>query len=98
MGRMSEFTAVNSRSSRIQFGTEVVEMQTLRSARPETAQHVPQRELAAALRADELALYFQPIVVLGTGRIRGVEALIRWHRPDGTVLVPDDFLPAVADA
>src|SRR3954452_23964040 len=72
-------------------------MQTLRSARPETAQHVPQRELAAALRADELALYFQPIVVLGTGRIRGVEALIRWHRPDGTVLVPDDFLPAVAD-
>jgi EAL domain-containing protein (putative c-di-GMP-specific phosphodiesterase class I) len=69
----------------------------MRSARPETAQQVPQREMAAALSADELELYFQPIVVLGTGRIRGVEALMRWRRRDGNVLVPDDFLPAVAD-
>jgi EAL domain-containing protein (putative c-di-GMP-specific phosphodiesterase class I) len=72
-------------------------MQSMRSARPENAQHDPQREMSAALAANELLLYFQPIVVLGTGRIRGVEALVRWHRPDGIVLMPDDFLPAVAD-
>jgi EAL domain-containing protein (putative c-di-GMP-specific phosphodiesterase class I) len=72
-------------------------MQQLRSARPDTAQHVPQREMTAALSADELVLHFQPIVVLDTGRIRGVEALLRWNRSDGIVLMPDDFLPAVAD-
>ena len=76
---------------------EVVEMQSLRSARPEKAQHDPQRELAAGLSAGQLVLHFQPIVVLQTGRIRGVEALVRWHRQDGVVLMPDDFLPAVAD-
>ena len=71
-------------------------MQQLRSARPEKAQHDPQREISAALTARQLTLFFQPIVVLGTGRIRGVESLLRWRRSDGTVLPPDDFLPAVA--
>src|SRR5919107_708737 len=71
-------------------------MQSMRSARPDRPQPVPQREMAAALSAGELVLYFQPIVVLGTGRIRGVEALIRWHHPRGTVLTPDAFLPAVS--
>ena len=72
-------------------------MQSMRSARPEKAQHDPQRELAEALSSGQLVLYFQPIVHLATGSIRGVEALIRWHREDGVVLLPDDFLPAVAD-
>src|SRR3954462_2409847 len=72
-------------------------MHPMRSARPETPQLDPQRDMAAALCAEELVLYFQPIVVMGTGRIRGVEALIRWHRSDGNVLTPDNFLPAIAD-
>ena len=68
-----------------------------RSARTDSPQTVgPQRDLSAALSAAELTLEFQPIVVLATGRIRGVEALLRWRLPDGTVLMPDDFLPAVA--
>src|SRR3954451_16862705 len=71
-------------------------MQSMRSARPVNAQQDPQREMAAALAADELVLYFQPIVVLGSGRIRGVEALMRWRRADGTLLMPDDFLSAIA--
>jgi EAL domain-containing protein (putative c-di-GMP-specific phosphodiesterase class I) len=75
---------------------EVVGMQSMRSARPERTQRDPQREMVSALAAGELVLYFQPIVVLGSGRIRGVEALMRWQRADGTVLTPDDFLPAVA--
>src|SRR3954464_13072427 len=56
----------------------------------------PQRDLTAAPRAGELTLEFQPIVVLATGRIRGVEALLRWRLPDGVLLMPDDFLQAVA--
>lgn len=69
----------------------------MRSARSDNAWGDPQREMAAALSGEQLVLYFQPIVVLDTGRIRGVEALLRWHRSDGIVLMPDDFLPAVAD-
>ena len=68
-----------------------------RSARTHIPQPAaPQRDLLAALRAGELTLEFQPIVVLATGRIRGVEALLRWHLQDGVRLLPDDFLPAVA--
>src|SRR5436305_3315347 len=57
---------------------------------------LPQRQLRAALKADELVLHYQPVVSPRTGRIRGVEALLRWqHQPD-LLLMPDDFLPAVA--
>ena len=57
---------------------------------------LPQRQLRAALKADELVLHYQPIVSPRTGRVRGVEALLRWqHQPD-VLLMPDDFLPAVA--
>jgi EAL domain-containing protein (putative c-di-GMP-specific phosphodiesterase class I) len=72
-------------------------MQSMRSARTDQPQAVvPQRELLAAIHADELRLEYQPIVVLASARIRGVEALLRWHLPDGTRLLPDDFLPAIA--
>jgi diguanylate cyclase len=65
-------------------------------ARSEQSQTMtPQRELAAALRADQLILHFQPIVSLASGAIRGVEALVRWRLPDGTELLPDDFLPGI---
>jgi len=56
---------------------------------------LPQRQLRAALKADELVLHYQPLVDPKTGRVRGVEALLRWqHLPD-VLLMPDDFLPAV---
>ena len=67
------------------------------SARPDAPHAVlPQRQLRAALKADELVLHYQPIVSPRTGRVRGVEALLRWqHQPD-LLLMPDDFLPAVS--
>ena len=40
----------------------------------------------------ELVPVFQPIVDLRTGEIRGVEALARWRRPDGSVLPPIAFI------
>ncbi len=54
-------------------------------------------ELALALVQGELAAAFQPKVALRTGAVAGVEALARWHRPDGTVLLPDLFI-ALAEA
>jgi diguanylate cyclase (GGDEF)-like protein len=50
-------------------------------------------ELRGALHRGELILHYQPIVALGTGRIFGVEALVRWPRPEGGLLPPAMFIP-----
>ena len=49
--------------------------------------------LRRALEQEEFVLFFQPLVALGTGRVVGIEALVRWRRPDGTLVVPGDFIP-----
>ncbi len=50
-------------------------------------------ELRAAIRRDELSIFFQPIVDLETGRIRSFEALVRWFHPEKGELRPDEFIP-----
>jgi sensor c-di-GMP phosphodiesterase-like protein len=40
-----------------------------------------------------LIFHYQPKVSFLTGEIVGCEALLRWLNPDGTVILPDDFLP-----
>jgi len=49
----------------------------------------------ALKRDDELVPYFQPIVCVNSGQLVALEALIRWHQPDGRVITPGEFLPAV---
>ena len=49
-------------------------------------------ELRAAINNDELALLFQPRVSLRTGKIVGVEALLRWAHPERGLLLPGDFI------
>ena len=63
--------------------------------RPRPRAVVPQQQLREALAADQLELHYQPIFDLRSGRPRGAEALVRW-RVQGRLLMPDDFLPAVA--
>jgi diguanylate cyclase (GGDEF)-like protein/PAS domain S-box-containing protein len=50
-------------------------------------------DLQRALEHDEFILHFQPIIELGTGRISGVEALIRWEHPERGLVPPLDFIP-----
>ncbi len=50
-------------------------------------------ELRRAIETDELALYFQPKAELRTGRVVGVEAMVRWHHPTHGLLLPDEFVP-----
>ncbi|OTP79961.1 sensor domain-containing phosphodiesterase [Caballeronia sordidicola] len=49
----------------------------------------------ALKRDDELVPYFQPIVCARSGQLVALEALIRWRQPDGSVIAPGEFLPAV---
>lgn len=48
--------------------------------------------IAAAVRAGELVLHYQPKLDCRTMKLRGAEALSRWTLPDGTQLVPDEFV------
>jgi EAL domain-containing protein (putative c-di-GMP-specific phosphodiesterase class I) len=52
-------------------------------------------DLKLALERGELELYYQPQVELTTGRIVGMEALIRWNHATRGLIKPDDFLPIV---
>ena len=49
-------------------------------------------ELRIALAEDRIGAHFQPQVRLGDGKVVGFEALARWHLPDGTYRMPDDFI------
>jgi diguanylate cyclase (GGDEF)-like protein/PAS domain S-box-containing protein len=55
-----------------------------------------ERSLRAALENEEMTLHYQPCLELATGRIVGVEALLRWRRPELGLVMPKDFI-ALAD-
>jgi diguanylate cyclase (GGDEF)-like protein/PAS domain S-box-containing protein len=50
-------------------------------------------ELRRALDRRELVVYYQPQGNMHTGRVTGVEALVRWNHPARGLLPPDDFMP-----
>lgn len=52
-----------------------------------------ENDLKVALENSEFVLHYQPIVDLQTGRINGVEALIRWNHPQHGLISPAKFIP-----
>jgi diguanylate cyclase (GGDEF)-like protein len=50
-------------------------------------------ELRHGLAHDQLRLYVQPKALAETGRIVGVEALVRWQHPRHGLIMPDEFIP-----
>ena len=50
-------------------------------------------ELRSAIGNDELVLHYQPKVDVGTQRVIGVEALVRWQHPVHGLLGPVEFVP-----
>ena len=49
--------------------------------------------LRKAVESQRWVLHYQPVVELESGRMTGVEALVRWIEPDGTMVPPGDFIP-----
>jgi diguanylate cyclase (GGDEF)-like protein len=50
-------------------------------------------DIRSALALGELALVYQPQLNLGSQRITGFEALLRWHNPKRGLVSPADFVP-----
>ena len=53
--------------------------------------------LRRAVEREEFALLYQPQVTLATGKVTGVEALIRWQHPEFGVISPMKFIPLAED-
>jgi len=52
-----------------------------------------EQDIADGLRDGQFVPWLQPIVRLPDGAVTGYEALVRWVRPGGDIVPPDDFLP-----
>ena len=55
-------------------------------------------ELRRAIETGELEVHFQPKAELATGKIKGMEALVRWRHPRYGIIGPDHFIPVAESA
>jgi diguanylate cyclase (GGDEF)-like protein len=53
--------------------------------------------LRRAVALDQFEVHYQPIVWLATGKVLGVEALVRWRRDDGVLVSPAEFIPVAEE-
>jgi diguanylate cyclase (GGDEF)-like protein/PAS domain S-box-containing protein len=51
-----------------------------------------ERDLRRALQREEFVVYYQPKVLIGSGEIVGMEALVRWEHPERGLLPPSEFV------
>ncbi|MGH3043075.1 MAG: putative bifunctional diguanylate cyclase/phosphodiesterase, partial [Gaiellaceae bacterium] len=57
-----------------------------------------QADLQRALIRGEFAVHYQPIVDFRTGRVEGLEALVRWNHPTRGLVMPGGFIPVAEEA
>lgn len=53
--------------------------------------------LRHAIEREEFVLHYQPKVDIASGKITGLEALLRWHSPDEGMVAPDQFIPLLEE-
>lgn len=60
----------------------------------ETRTHYWLQRLHTAIEERRLVLHFQPVLHIGNGTVHHYEALVRMQEPDGTLVLPGEFIPA----
>ena len=73
-----------------QFYTSAMNIKALERMRME-------KDLKKAVEADEFVVHYQPQVDIRSGRIVGVEALLRWQHPEKGLILPGDFIALAED-
>jgi len=76
---------------------------TLRFFSPDMSNQARERltleaDLRLALVRNELLLHYQPQVDLGTGKVVGLEALVRWQHPQRGLVPPNQFIPLAEES
>ncbi|MBK5305726.1 MAG: EAL domain-containing protein [Frankiaceae bacterium] len=80
------YAAKGSGGARVQMFTPSLHTAAVRTHELET-------DLRRAVRENGLRLVYQPIVDLTTGRVSGLEALLRWYHPERGSIRPSEFVP-----
>ncbi len=88
---LAMYNAKQQKRGSIQFFHEDLNAQLLQRIQLE-------QELRQALEKGEFELYYQPKVDIASGRVNGVEALLRWHHPRHGILTGEQFISAIADS
>ncbi len=83
---MAMYTAKRMGRSSYHFFTEDLGAKVVRGLQLEN-------DMRTALARGEFVLHYQPKVDMATGRVSGMEALVRWVRPDGALVSPAEFIP-----
>lgn len=88
---MAMYRAKELGKNNFQFYSDALEQAALQMLEME-------RQLRQAIDNNELVLYLQPEVNIAEQRVTAVEALVRWIKPDGTLVPPDQFIPLAEQA
>jgi EAL domain-containing protein (putative c-di-GMP-specific phosphodiesterase class I)/CheY-like chemotaxis protein len=59
---------------------------------PPDGQFPQNEELRTAIEHNRFVLHYQPLIDIATGRVTGVEALVRWQHPERGLIFPDYFI------
>ncbi|TCS71904.1 PAS domain S-box-containing protein/diguanylate cyclase (GGDEF)-like protein [Sulfuritortus calidifontis] len=84
------YRAKSSGRNAYSFYTQALTLEAMERVRLET-------DLRSALQRREFLLHYQPQIDLKSGRIVGVEALIRWQHPERGMVMPDRFISIAED-
>lgn len=81
-----------------QSGKNCVELWRPAISESSSTRFLLESDLRQAMSAGQLSLYYQPIIDLSSGRVAGMEALLRWQHPTRGFVAPAEFIPIAEEA
>jgi len=90
-GNSAIYEAKNGGKNQYQFFEEVTNENLIQ-------RYTIENGLRKAIVQNEFVLYYQPVVIAKTGKLKGLEALIRWNHPQNGIISPLDFIPVAEES